>query len=496
MIVSPIVQYGLVALVAAPLCASILCLILSKQALGWCSAAAAVQVVSAGAIVYEVVHAGPLRYSIGGWAAPLGIEWYVDGIGAVMLALVATVFSLLIPYAAGYFSSHGTDGESPPRAFWPTYMLSWTALNALFISGDIFNLYVTLELLTLTSVGLVGATGSAKALVAALRYLLVATSASLFYFLGVGLLYGTYGALDWQSLSEHASADFATVLAIAMMSVAMMTKTALFPLHFWLPGAHGIAPTPVSALLSGVVIKGTFYVQIRLWLFVAPEEVRTGPPQAVIATLAICAVFWGSLQALRQSDAKIVLAYSSVAQVGYLFFVFALIPGSSSELAWYGAVCTALSHATAKAAAFTAVGTIMEVAGTGEFRKWQGMARRAPVAVFALALAAASLMGLPPSGGFIGKWLLLSASFDQGRYCIAAALALGGLLTAVYMFKMIEVTIRSGSKLDEERASISLAARWVPLALATLAILLGVLATAPIALVEIGMPLQAGRVPE
>lgn len=235
------------------------------------------------------------RYPLGGWGAPLGIELYLDGLSATMLVMSALVGLAVSLYAPAYFRTQSTkdalrpavdsispnsqdsqpNKESSPylpqhadlaEYFWPLWLFLWTGLNALFLSADIFNLYVTLELVGLSAVTLTALAGSQAALISSMRYLLVSLLGALCYLLGVTLLYHAFGTVDIALLAERITPLPATWAALGLMTAGLLLKSALFPLHFWLPAAHGSAAAPVSALLSALVVKASFYVLLRLWL--------------------------------------------------------------------------------------------------------------------------------------------------------------------------------------------------------------------------------------
>ena len=336
----------LVLLIVLPLVGAMLCF-LFPQRIKWLGLITAFAITtSVMALAYQVVNQGALRYAVGGWGAPLGINLYVDGLSLLMLLVAAVVGLAISVYSIAYFKSEKAVH------FWPLWMLLWAALNALFLSADVFNLYISLELMGLAAVALVALAGGANALVAAMRYLLVSLLGSLCYLLGVALLYHSFGTVDIAMLSERMESSPAVWAAMGLMCAGLLLKTALFPLHFWLPSAHASAPAPVSALLSALVVKASFYILLRLWLEVFPLD-STGLGQ-LLGALGAAAVIWGGVQALRQTRLKMLIAYSTVSQLGYLFLVFPL----ASVIAWKAGLYLLLSHAFAKAAMFLAAGNI------------------------------------------------------------------------------------------------------------------------------------------
>ncbi len=439
-----------------------------------------------------------VRNPLGGWGAPLGIELRADGLALVMLALTALTGSLVSLYATAYFgdlSSLPTE-EAPAgrgaRFFAPLWLLLWSALNGIYLSADLFNLYVMLEVLGIGAAALVTLAVTSKATVAGMRYLLVSLAGSLLFLLGVALLYVEVGVLALPALAEARPSGPLPALALALITVGMAAKTALFPLHAWLPPAHAAAPAPGSAVLSALVVKGSFYIIVRLWVDV--YGVGPGAGVLLLGMLGAGAIVWGSLLALRQTSLKRLIAYSTAAQLGYLFVLFPLLAGGGGGEgpweaagwnvdAWTGGLYHALSHGVAKAAMFLAAGSMTYAVARDDLSAISGIAHRLPMSFLAFGLGGLCLAGLPPSGGFVAKWLLLRAALDQGAWGWAILLTLGGLLTLAYVILVLRYAL--------DRTEAPQAFRPVPtrmegaaLALALAAVLLGVRATEILALLE------------
>lgn len=431
-----------------------------------------------------------LRYPIGGWQAPLGIDLRADGLSFMMLAMTATVGSFISLYALGYFA----DDHSAGTRFWPLWWFLWGALNAVFLSADLFNLYVTLELLSLSAVGLVTLTGDRESLAAGLRYLLAALAGSMAYLMGLALLYGAYGTLSLEGLAGLIRPEPANALAASLMTVGLLLKTALCPLHFWLPPAHGSALPPVSALLSALVIKASFYMLLRLWFEVFPAGLTDVFTQG-IGTLGTIAIFAGAWLAFHQEKLKMLIAWSTVTQVGYLFLTFPLAAASPSTAltALSGGVYLAISHAVAKAAVFLAAGAMLKVTHEDRIDRLQGVGRHLPISLFAFATAGVSLMGLPPSGGFVAKWLLLTAALSTGQWWWAVVLVLGGLTSAAYIFRVLRRCFLPPSK-HAVFHPVPLVMPLTALFLAGIALALGMSAVFPLRLLERSALLVAGAV--
>ncbi|TVR08708.1 MAG: NADH-quinone oxidoreductase subunit J [Salinarimonadaceae bacterium] len=471
-----------------PLAAALAAIPLGRRAPRLALVAAPLILLAALAVATEIWRTGPAQLPVGGWLPPLGIALVVDGLSAAFLLTGAIVTGAVVLFATSIFSTPDRETRAG-FAFWPLLLAMWGALNAVFLSGDLFNLYVALELLTLTAVALVALDGRRETVAAAIRYMLFALFGSLAYLLGVTLIYARYGALDIALLRILAEPDAPTFVAAALMTIGLAAKTALFPFHAWLPPAHAGAPAPASAMLSALVTKASFYIVVRIWFDVLPVAGNEALAM-ILGAMGVGAILFGSVLAIGQERLKLVVAYSTVAQLGYLFLMFPLA-GSGGEAqpwaagAWNGGVVHALSHAFAKAAMFLCAGLFAEAIGHDRMDGLKGVARTMPLTVFAFGLAAISLMGLPPSGGFTAKYLLLTAAFAGGNHFFALVMLAGGLLAAIYLFRPLE---RAFAK-PAEGSDITPIARWrqaVPLVLAGAAIALGVFSAVPFDLLRIG----------
>jgi formate hydrogenlyase subunit 3/multisubunit Na+/H+ antiporter MnhD subunit len=438
----------------------------------------------AAAVALQVGGSGELVYHVGGWAPPLGIALRADGLSAAMLLVTAIVAGGSGIYALADFGPprDGTSGRTS-LAFWASLLGAWAGLNLAFLGNDLFNLYVALEMLTFAAVPLVCLDGRAETLKAALRYLLYALVGSVLYLLGAVLLYGAYGTLDLSLLATVAQPGPATWAAAALMTAGLLAKTALFPLHLWLPPAHAGAPPAASAVLSALVVKGSFFIVLRLW-FEALPGLGSAAAMQLIGLLGAGAILYGSALALRQTRLKLLVAYSTVAQIGYLFLVFPLaFDAASGRLAagaaLMGGLLQAVSHALAKAAMFMSAGLIAVTLGHDRIADLGGLARARPTSLLAFALAGVSLVGLPPSGGFAAKWLLLSAAVATGQWWWAVVIVLGGLLTGAYL---VLVLMRALDEPAAPAAPLQPVAAWreaVPLVLALLAVCMGLAGVLP-----------------
>jgi multicomponent Na+:H+ antiporter subunit D len=440
----------------------------------------------------------PLLYLVGGWAPPLGIALRADGLSAIMLLTTALVICAIGLFARESFRTPpGAPETRTSLAFWTLLMGVWAGLNAVWLGGDLFTLYVALELLTFGAVPIVCLDGRAETLTAALRYLLFALLGSALYLLGTALLYGGYGTLDILLLSGIVRGEPVVWVAAALMTTGLIAKTALFPLHLWLPPAHAGAPAAGSALLSALVVKGSFILIVRLWFDAMPGLLSQAAAQ-MLAGLGSAAIVFGSVLALRQARLKLLIAYSTIAQIGYLFFLFPLastslaITSATAQVwngvAWTGGVLQVVSHAVAKAAMFMAAGLIGEALGHDRIAGFGGIGRALPMAVFAFGLGGMSLMGLPPSGGFVAKAMLLTAAVGEGQWWWAVVVLVGGLLAAGYVFRVLAPALATPDGPLTLVATVSQRRQAVVLALAVCALLLGLTPLRPSQLLEVGRP--------
>lgn len=409
------------------------------------------------AIARAVWRAGDaLEYLVGGWAPPLGITLRADGLSAAMLVTSALLIGAAALYGRADFTGPARGEARAPLAFWTLLLTVWTGLTAAFLAGDLFNQFVALELLTFGAVPLVSLGGSATTLRAALRYLLFALIGSVLFLLGVGLLYGAYGTLDLALLAGRVRVDPAARVAAALMTVGLLAKAALFPLHLWLPPAHAGAPPAASAVLSALVVKAPFFLAVRLW-FDALPGLATPAAEQLLGALGAGAIVFGGVLAVRQERLKLLVAYSTVAQIGYLFLVFPL--AAAGPAAVTGGLVQAIAHALAKTAMFLAVGLLARGLGHDRIDGLAGAARALPLSLLAFGLGGVSLVGLQPS-------LLRRTALETGQWWWVAAMLAGGALTATYVVRVLTHTRSASGAPAELHAPVERSRELLALALA------------------------------
>ncbi|MEI6113606.1 MAG: proton-conducting transporter membrane subunit [Burkholderiales bacterium] len=438
------------------------------------------------AIAWTLLQSGAtVVYLPGGWAPPLGIALRADGLSVVMLLTVALVICGIALYAnADFAMPRGAPDARMPFTFWLLLLAVWGSLNLVFVSSDLFTLYVALELLTFAGVPLVCLDGKGDTLRAALRYLLFALLGSLLYLLGVVLLYGVYGTLDIALLATRVRPETVTWTVLALMTCGLLAKTALFPLHIWLPPAHAGAPAAASAILSALVIKGSWFLVVRLWFDVMPGVV-TLPSAQLLGALGASAIVVGSVVALRQERLKLLVAYSTVAQIGYLFLMFPLAFDGAGDTIAHGSALTggllqAVSHATAKASMFMAAGLIYAALGHDRIADLAGVARAMPLTVLTFALAGLALMGVVPSGAYLAKKLMLDAAEGTGQWWWMIVLQGGAVFTAGYVVLVLVRATRPRTDAVPLVKRVSRLSEIAALSLSLCSLLLGLAALGPV----------------
>lgn len=375
---------------------------------------------------------GPWRYALGGWEAPWGIEYVVDALSGAVAVLVSFVALTTAVYAGPHLAGRSRLGVASHQAL---HLLLTAGLLGIVVTGDVFNLYVFLEIAALSGYALL-AGESGRGAVAAFRYLLVGTVAASLYLLGIGYLYALTGTLNMADLAARLALlpdSTAAALALALIVVGLAIKTALFPLHGWLPDAYAEAPAAAVAFVSSVASKVAAYVLIRFLFFVF-DAGAAGRVLDLLGVAAAGAIVFGAVMALAQRDLRRMLAYSSVAHVGYVVLGLAL----GNAVALTGALLHAANHAVMKACLFMASGNLLRGAGPMPLTALAGLARRAPLTMAAFTVAALSMVGLPPFGGFFSKWYLVLGALEGGVPLAVAVIVGSSLLSAVYMFRIVE----------------------------------------------------------
>ncbi len=376
----------------------------------------------------QILDENKIVYNFAGYIPPLGIEFIAFKLNSLLLLFSSFILFMTVLYAFFYLK------KEKEFLFFPLIGFLSTGLAILFLSNDIFNIYVGLEILSLSAVSLSALGAKKESISAAIKYLFASLLASGFYLLAVVLIYTNYSTLSIEMLSLIIKDDKITHLAYIFIVISLAIKTALFPFHYWLAKAHSNALTPVSALLSAIVIKTTFYLILFFTyeVFIFDYEIK-----AFIGYLAIVAIFYGGIQASLTNRLKLLIAYSTISQIGYLFIVFTLL----SKEVLYASIFVLISHMFAKAGLFLVAGIMIIVAASKNINQLKGISSVLPLSVFTLGLSSISLIGFPPTLGFSAKWYYLQESLKNSEWILFIALLCGTFITAFYLFKLIIITL-------------------------------------------------------
>jgi multicomponent Na+:H+ antiporter subunit D len=430
--------------VVVPLAAAPLIVLLRHPGIAWALAVAA-SVFAFGASVAlaaEVARTGVISYAMGSWPPPWGIEYRVDALSAFVLVLVSAIGALVAPYA------WRSVAAELPRAqhylYYAVHCLCLAGLLGMTISGDAFNVFVFMEIASLAMYVLIALGRDRRALLASYQYLILGTIGATFYVIGVGLLYLATGTLNIADLAARLPQIGGTrpvLAALAFITVGLSLKLALFPLHLWLPNAYTYAPSAATALLAATATKVSVYVLLRFYftVFGAALVVDALPVPEILIGLSIAAIVTASLVALWQADFKRLLAYSSVAQIGYI----TLGVGLATRDGLTAAVVHLFNHGITKGALFLLVGGIALRAGGVGFERLQGLARAMPLTCLGVTLAGLSLIGVPGTAGFISKWYLVLGALEAGHWWLAGLVVLTSLIAVAYVWRFVEAAYLS-----------------------------------------------------
>ncbi|MGE0624087.1 MAG: monovalent cation/H+ antiporter subunit D family protein [Pseudomonadales bacterium] len=427
--------------VAVPLLTAPLCVLLRGAHLAWAAASAAsvMAFAIALALTLDVQATGGLSYDMGGWPAPFGIEIRIDAFNALVLLL--TTGASMLALLAGRESLDRDIDENRRPLFYAAWLIALAGLSGIAITGDAFNVFVFMEISSLATYVLVAAGPDRQALTATFKYLIMGTVGATFYLIGVGLVYMMTGTLNFADMESRIGdvADQRPILVAAgFITVGLALKAAVFPLHVWLPNAYTHAPNIVTAFIAACSTKVAIYVLLRFDFFVFQGNLAGHVLQfaGFLAPLALIGIVVGSAVAMVDGHVKRILAYSSVAQIGYI-----LLGASFTSTAGLTAgILHMFNHALAKGGLFLAVAALaMHVRGL-RLDDIAGVGRQMPWTMAGFVLAGASLVGIPGTAGFVSKWLLLAAAFEQGALGIVAAVVLiaSSLAAVVYVWRIVE----------------------------------------------------------
>lgn len=426
--------------VVVPLLGSVLCALLRQRRIAWLLTLAVTwcTAIISTFLLIQVLDTGTISYGLGGWRPPIGIEYRVDILSAFMLLLVAWSGALIMVYAYNSVEQEIAPEQQP--WFYTMYLLCMAGLLGITITGDAFNAFVFLEISSLSMYTLIALGTHRRALLSAYQYLIMGTIGATFYVLGIGLLYVMTGTLNFADLATRMG-DIGSarpaIAALAFLTVGISLKLALFPLHAWLPNAYAYAPSVATAFIAGTATKVAIYLLMRIFfsIYGVSTIFKTLPINEILIILSLAAMFGASLVAIYQDNLKKLLAYSSVAQVGYITLGIAL----ANKAGITGALVHIFNHAVMKTALFLAVGAIILRTNRFVLRDMEGIGRYMPITMAAFVIAGLGLIGTPGTAGFISKFYLASAALDKGAWWLVFAIVISSAMAVIYVGKVLEI---------------------------------------------------------
>ena len=429
-----------VLLVVVPLVAAPIAALLNSPRLSWAVAVAATlwALYAALELLSQTMAAGAIHYELGGWPAPYGIEYVVDPVNAWVVVIVALIGALVAPYARVSVEREITEDRIP--LFYAAFILCLTGLLGIAVTGDVFNVFVFLEISSLSAYALIALGSDRRALTASFQYLIMGSVGATFIVIGIGLMYVMTGTLNMADLADRlpeVSGTRTIPVAFTFLTVGITLKLALFPLHLWLPNAYTYAPSAVTAFIASTATKVGVYLLLRFFftIFGVTFSFDVMQLDRILMPLALIAIVTMSLVAIYQENVKRLLAYSSVAQIGYMVLGISF----ASVLGLTAGILHLFNHALMKGALFMSMGCVMYRVGSVRLERMNGLGRAMPWTMAAFVVGGLSLIGVPFTVGFISKWYLVQAALEQGMWPVAGVVLLGSLLALMYVWKVVEV---------------------------------------------------------
>ena len=404
--------------------------------------------------LHNVIHHGEVRYVFSGWTAPLGIEWVADGLASVILVLVSTV-SLLGVVFTGPTSPKDLGGRIVH--YYTLILLLVSSMIGIVFAGDLFNLFVFLEVAAISSYALIGVAGG-RALFAAFRYLILGTLGASLYLLGVSYLYAVTGTLNMTDMVDKIPfllSSKALLGGLLFIFIGLGIKMALVPFHSWLPEAYTYAPDSISPILASLVTKVALLAWIRItyWVFNASIVINDIPILLLVEVVGALAAVIGASLALAQRDIKMMFAYGGISHIGIILIGI----GQGNQTGFAGGVFYLLNDSVMQAGLFFLAGVAFYQYGVRTIDDLGRVGKQAPWLTGSLIIMALGMIGLPPTGGFFGKWYIILGALEADNYVSVAAVLLSTLLTLAYFVKLFECIFRQTStRLDVRSGEIPL----------------------------------------
>ena len=399
-------------------------------------------IVFASTLSSQILSGNKITYHLGDWIGPLGISLVVDGLSFFFSLIILGLGLLVIIYSI--------PERRYGRTFYFLLLVSLSSMIGVIYTADIFNMYVFYELLSLAVYLLIAYPKTGVTLRASFNYLIMGGVGLSFFLLGIGFLYAMTGTLDIFHIAEKLPTAFNSSTLMVLMSFVLIAtgmgiKIAVFPLYGWLPDAHSMAPSPVSALLSGVTVKIGIYCLIRMiYTVFSPEIFLLVTYNNILLVLGVVSLLFGASMALVQKDLKRLLAYSTINQLGIVLIGL----GIGTELGLTGALFHVLNHAIMKSTLFFCAGIMIVETGRRDVEGLSGFSRKQPVITLAFVIASLGMIGIPPVNGFVSKWMICLAAVEAGYVVLVAIILMSSAIAAAYYFRVIQVLFSSPLKQD------------------------------------------------
>jgi multicomponent Na+:H+ antiporter subunit D len=440
-----------VLLIVVPLILAPIAALTGRWKVAWVVAAGACwwSLYAAIALLNRVRVEGPISYHIGNWAPPIGIEYRIDMVNAFVAVIVATIGAITIPYARTSIAQEVTEDRG--ALFYTAFILCFTGLLGIAVTGDIFNVFVFLEISSLSAYSMIALGHDRRALTASFQYLIMGSVGATFIVIGIGLMYVMTGTLNMADLAvriPEVAGNRTIPVAFTFLTVGITLKLALFPLHLWLPNAYTYAPSAVTAFIASTATKVAVYLLLRVFFTIFGEtfSFEVMDLDRVLMPLAVVAILAMSLVAIYQTNVKRLLAFSSVAQIGYMVLGISF----GSVLGVTAGIIHLFNHALMKGGLFMAMGCVMYSVGSVHIDKMAGLGKKMPWTMAAFVGGGLSLIGVPATVGFVSKWYLVQAALEAGLWPVAAVVLVGSLMALIYIWKVVEVAYFQSPDPDRE----------------------------------------------
>lgn len=436
-------------------------------------------------ILNTVIKQGSISYWLGGWQPPWGIEYAIDYLSAFMLVIVSFIGIIISIYSKQSTAREIEKNRIP--FFYSVLALLLTGLMGIVASGDIFNIYIFLEISSLSGYALIATGRKRESLLSSYNYLILGTIGAIFILLAIGYLYAVTGTLNINDMRERLPPMYnskVVLTAFAFLTVGLSLKLALFPLHIWLPNAYTYAPSVISAVMAAISTKVIAYFTLRVifTVFTINFAIKVVPITKILLFLSCLAMIAGSVLALSQTNIKRMLAYSSVGQIGYIVLGLAIM----NTNALTGTMLHLLNHALMKGALFLAAGSLLYKTGIETILELKGIGQKMPLTAAAFTIGGLSMIGIPSTVGFVSKWYIAIGAIKAGMWFLVPVILLSSLLSAVYFWRIIEVMYLHKLEITNDKPVDEVpAVMLIPvLVLAGLCIFLGIAAFIPVPVAE------------